>query len=279
MRASRARSRTWRYGSRSPAGAISSACRTSGGTRPIASRAADPRARLPWGRPPSGTRCGPTGRGATRRFASSSGRSATIPGTAARSSSSGCCASIAARGRARNSTSSTSARRPRRKAPPRRRRSTAPSSSSRTIRAFRASGRRPRTPTASSSTTTPGSRSACSRSRPRSRRTPSSTASMRSRWWRPSFPPPTRTTRTGSSRWSISSSGAPAASPRFPRSATTSAWRRTTSRGRRYRYQSDLDDRVAHAADRVAAYQDADPANDPPLIGGGGGSCVYCHNK
>ena len=50
-------------------------------------------------------------------------------------------------------------------------------------------------------------------------------------------------------------------------------------RGTAYRYQSDLDDRVAHAADRVAAYQDADPTNDPPLIGGGGGSCVYCHNK
>src|SRR5207245_6697579 len=50
-------------------------------------------------------------------------------------------------------------------------------------------------------------------------------------------------------------------------------------RGTAYRYQSDLDDRVAHATDRVAAYQDADPANDPPLIGGGGGSCVYCHNK
>ena len=46
-----------------------------------------------------------------------------------------------------------------------------------------------------------------------------------------------------------------------------------------YRYQSDLDDRVAHAAERVAAYQDADPTNDPPLIGGGGGSCIYCHNK
>ena len=54
---------------------------------------------------------------------------------------------------------------------------------------------------------------------------------------------------------------------------------RAIGRGTAYRYQSDLDDRVAHAADRVAAYQDADPANDPPLIGGGGGSCVYCHNK
>ena len=46
-----------------------------------------------------------------------------------------------------------------------------------------------------------------------------------------------------------------------------------------YRYQSYLDDRVAHSADRVAAYEDADPTNDPPLIGGGGGACIYCHNK
>jgi hypothetical protein len=50
-------------------------------------------------------------------------------------------------------------------------------------------------------------------------------------------------------------------------------------RGTGYRYQAYLEDRVAHAADRVAAYQDADPTNDPPLVGGGGGSCVYCHNK
>jgi hypothetical protein len=46
-----------------------------------------------------------------------------------------------------------------------------------------------------------------------------------------------------------------------------------------YRYQAYLDERVAHVAERVAAYQDGNPANDPPLIGGGGGSCVYCHNK
>jgi hypothetical protein len=50
-------------------------------------------------------------------------------------------------------------------------------------------------------------------------------------------------------------------------------------RGSGYRYQAYLDERVAHASERVALYQDADPTNDPPLIGGGGGSCIYCHNK
>src|ERR1051326_6819797 len=46
-----------------------------------------------------------------------------------------------------------------------------------------------------------------------------------------------------------------------------------------YRYQAYLDERLANVADRVMRYQDADPTNDPPLIGGGGGSCIYCHNK
>ncbi len=49
--------------------------------------------------------------------------------------------------------------------------------------------------------------------------------------------------------------------------------------GTGYRYQSYLDDRVAHATERVMLYQDGNPANDPPLVGGGGGSCIYCHNK
>jgi len=50
-------------------------------------------------------------------------------------------------------------------------------------------------------------------------------------------------------------------------------------RGMGYRYRAYLDERVRDVADRVMRYQDADPGNDPPLIGGGGGSCVYCHNK
>lgn len=46
-----------------------------------------------------------------------------------------------------------------------------------------------------------------------------------------------------------------------------------------YRYRSIADDRVAGAAERVARSLDADPTNDLPLLGGGGASCIYCHNK
>jgi len=46
-----------------------------------------------------------------------------------------------------------------------------------------------------------------------------------------------------------------------------------------YRYQAIADERVAHAAERVALYQDGDASNDPPVLGGGGAACVYCHNK
>lgn len=46
-----------------------------------------------------------------------------------------------------------------------------------------------------------------------------------------------------------------------------------------YGYQAIADERVATAAERVERYLDADPANDPPLLGGGGGSCIHCHNK
>jgi hypothetical protein len=52
-----------------------------------------------------------------------------------------------------------------------------------------------------------------------------------------------------------------------------------TGRRTGYRYQAIIDERIATAAARVALYQDADPGNDPPLIGGGGASCIYCHNK
>ena len=53
---------------------------------------------------------------------------------------------------------------------------------------------------------------------------------------------------------------------------------RGTGRTTGYRYQAIAEERVATAADRVALYEDGDPANDPPLVGGGGGSCRYCHN-
>lgn len=46
-----------------------------------------------------------------------------------------------------------------------------------------------------------------------------------------------------------------------------------------WKFKAVSDDRVANAAARVAAYQDADPTNDPPLVGLGGETCAYCHNK
>lgn len=57
------------------------------------------------------------------------------------------------------------------------------------------------------------------------------------------------------------------------------AFARALGQSFHYRYQAIADERVAHAADRVALYQDADPGNDPPILGGGGAGCVYCHNK
>ena len=38
-------------------------------------------------------------------------------------------------------------------------------------------------------------------------------------------------------------------------------------------------DRVTTAAQRVALYQDADPANDPRIVGTGTEACAYCHRK
>ncbi len=46
-----------------------------------------------------------------------------------------------------------------------------------------------------------------------------------------------------------------------------------------YVFQSALDDRVANAAERVALYQDADPSNDPLVIGAGAEACASCHNR
>ena len=52
-----------------------------------------------------------------------------------------------------------------------------------------------------------------------------------------------------------------------------------TGAGNGWRYQAIAEDRVATLGVRVALSQDGDPANDPPLLGGGGGSCRHCHNK
>lgn len=38
-------------------------------------------------------------------------------------------------------------------------------------------------------------------------------------------------------------------------------------------------DRTANAAARVALYADADPSNDPPVIGAGGEACASCHDR
>jgi hypothetical protein len=37
--------------------------------------------------------------------------------------------------------------------------------------------------------------------------------------------------------------------------------------------------RARSAAARVAAYQDADPGNDPPMIGAGPEACRSCHYR
>ncbi|MCW5892556.1 MAG: hypothetical protein KIT14_18740 [bacterium] len=46
-----------------------------------------------------------------------------------------------------------------------------------------------------------------------------------------------------------------------------------------YRFQSALDRRLADPAGRAALYQDADPANDPPIIGARAEACANCHAK
>ena len=46
-----------------------------------------------------------------------------------------------------------------------------------------------------------------------------------------------------------------------------------------YAFQDLLDDRVANAPARVAAYLDGDPANDPPVVGLGRENCATCHNR
>ena len=40
-----------------------------------------------------------------------------------------------------------------------------------------------------------------------------------------------------------------------------------------------IQDRIANAATRVALYADADPSNDPSVIGVGSQACAVCHNR
>jgi hypothetical protein len=44
-------------------------------------------------------------------------------------------------------------------------------------------------------------------------------------------------------------------------------------------FKSALDERLAHLAERAALYTDADPSNDPPLIGAGAEACSSCHRR
>jgi hypothetical protein len=42
-------------------------------------------------------------------------------------------------------------------------------------------------------------------------------------------------------------------------------------------FKSAIDDRAANTAARIALYADADPSNDPPLLGAGAEACATCH--
>ncbi len=46
-----------------------------------------------------------------------------------------------------------------------------------------------------------------------------------------------------------------------------------------WRFQTLAEDRAASAATRVGLYQDADPTNDPPVIGAGEEACAVCHYR
>jgi len=46
-----------------------------------------------------------------------------------------------------------------------------------------------------------------------------------------------------------------------------------------WKFKSVLDDRLADPAGRAALYADADPANDPPLVGAAHEACAVCHNR
>jgi hypothetical protein len=46
-----------------------------------------------------------------------------------------------------------------------------------------------------------------------------------------------------------------------------------------YKFQDALNARLADPAGRVALYQDADPTNDPPIIGARAEACANCHAK
>jgi hypothetical protein len=49
--------------------------------------------------------------------------------------------------------------------------------------------------------------------------------------------------------------------------------------GADWRFRELARARLASAAERVALYQDADPANDPPIVGSGSETCATCHYR
>jgi len=202
LRETRARSRTWRHGSRRRRRHLVRFAELRATRERVSSRR--PSARLPWG----GRFWTPVAdrRGATRPPLPRAAVT-TIPGTAARSSSSGCSPHMQTRACAEFD-SSTCCEAAKTEGGAAQGRSTAPSSSCRTISrsGFR---RRPRTPTASSSTTTPA------RARHRSRSRPITANplfnSFMPRVVGPSFPQ--RPYYQNGSSAGRSGSGAPAASP------------------------------------------------------------------
>jgi hypothetical protein len=46
-----------------------------------------------------------------------------------------------------------------------------------------------------------------------------------------------------------------------------------------WRFAGLYDERLATLDQRVAAYQDDDPSNDPPIVGAGAQACVSCHAR
>ena len=46
-----------------------------------------------------------------------------------------------------------------------------------------------------------------------------------------------------------------------------------------YRFLDRIDGRLADVPGRVALYADADPTNDPPIIGAREEACAICHNR
>ncbi|TFH24185.1 MAG: hypothetical protein E4H03_04285 [Myxococcales bacterium] len=52
-----------------------------------------------------------------------------------------------------------------------------------------------------------------------------------------------------------------------------------TANGWRPEFLAAAQDRLDNVDARVALYQDADPANDPPLLGVSNNTCAYCHYR